>query len=149
MNEIQAQPNGSKGDARFIFEQWHRCVVERDLGVLMALYAVDAMLETPLAYVVSAGRQDGRLQGREAIGAFFAASFAQPENGLGRWHRNGRCHASHRQVVWEYPRQTPDGDQVDLVEVMDLDAHGLIACHRVYWGWKGVQTLLLGLARAP
>jgi len=149
MSEIEARSNGSEGDARRIFEQWHKSVVERNLDALMALYAEDAMLETPLAYVVSAERQDGRLQGREALRAFFAASFAQPENGLGRWYRSGRWHASQRQVVWEYPRETPDGDQVDLVEVMDLDARGLIACHRVYWGWKGVQTLLTGLGRKP
>jgi hypothetical protein len=24
-------------------------------------------------------------------------------------------------LIWEYPRQTPGGDQVDLVEVMELD----------------------------
>ncbi|MBD7921925.1 nuclear transport factor 2 family protein [Xanthomonas bonasiae] len=149
MSEIEARSNGSEGDARRIFEQWHKSVVERNLDALMALYAEDAMLETPLAYVVSAERQDGRLQGREALRTFFAASFAQPENGLGRWHRSGRWHASQRQVVWEYPREMPDGDQVDLVEVMDLDARGLIACHRVYWGWKGVQTLLTGLGRKP
>ncbi|AKK66798.1 nuclear transport factor 2 family protein [Xanthomonas translucens] len=149
MSEIEARSNEAHGDARRIFEQWHRSVVERDLHALMALYADDAMLETPLAYVVSAERQDGRLQRREAIKAFFAASFAQPENGLGRWYRTDRCHASHRQVVWEYPRETPEGDQVDLVEVMDIDARGLIACHRVYWGWKGVQTLLTVLGRKP
>jgi hypothetical protein len=149
MSEIEARSSGSEGDARRIFEQWHKNVVERNLDALMALYAEDAMLETPLAYVVSAERQDGRLQGREALRAFFAASFAHPENGLGRWYRGGRWHASQRQVVWEYPRETPDGDQVDLVEVMDLDARGLIACHRVYWGWKGVQTLLTGLGRKP
>ncbi len=149
MSEIEARSNEAHGDARRIFEQWHHSVVERDLHALMALYADDAMLETPLAYVVSAERQDGRLQRREAIKAFFAASFAQPENGLGRWYRTDRCHASHRQVVWEYPRETPEGDQVDLVEVMDIDARGLIACHRVYWGWKGVQTLLTVLGRKP
>lgn len=147
MSEIETQSNAPEDDARFIFEQWHRSVVARDLDALMALYAQDALLETPLAYVASAQRQDGRLQGREAIRTFFAASFAQPENGLGRWYRNGLCHASQRQVVWEYPRQTPEGDQVDLVEVMDLDTRGLIACHRVYWGWKGVQTLLAALGK--
>jgi steroid Delta-isomerase len=30
---------------------------------------------------------------------------------------------------------------VDLVEVMDV-ANGLIAHHRVYWGWVGFQTLV-------
>ena len=31
-------------------------------------------------------------------------------------------------------------DQVDLVEVMDI-ANGLIAHHRVYWGWVGFKAL--------
>ncbi len=71
MSEIEAQSNGSEGDARYIFEQWHRRVVERDLDALMALYAEDAMLETPLAYVVSAaqemeGCRDERPSGRSS-----------------------------------------------------------------------------------
>ncbi|MCI2263771.1 nuclear transport factor 2 family protein [Xanthomonas indica] len=148
MQTNETPPNPAERDAHVIFERWHRHVVARDLSALMALYAPDAQLESPLAYVASAPRQDGRLQGREAIAAFFAASFAQPENGLGRWYRSGRCHVAGRQLVWEYPRETPQGDQVDLVEVMDLDAAGLIACHRVYWGWKGVQTLLAALGKS-
>ncbi|WP_242004284.1 nuclear transport factor 2 family protein [Xanthomonas sontii] len=147
MQTNETSPNPTERDAQLVFEHWHRHVVARDLPALMALYAPDARLESPLAYVASAARQDGRLQGRDAIAAFFAASFAQPENGLGRWYRSGRLHVSGRQLVWEYPRATPLGDQVDLVEVMDLDAVGLIACHRVYWGWKGVQTLLAALGR--
>ncbi|MCW0393196.1 MULTISPECIES: nuclear transport factor 2 family protein [Xanthomonas] len=147
MQTNETPPNPSERDAHLVFERWHRHVVARDLPALMALYAPDAQLESPLAYVASATRHDGRLQGREAIAAFFASSFAQPENGLGRWYRSGRCHVAGRQLVWEYPRDTPQGDQVDLVEVMDLDAAGLIACHRVYWGWKGVQTLLAALDR--
>jgi steroid Delta-isomerase len=39
------------------------------------------------------------------------------------------------------PRATPHGDQVDLVEVMDV-VNGLIAHHRVYWGWVGFKTLV-------
>jgi hypothetical protein len=31
---------------------------------------------------------------------------------------------------------TPDGDQVEIVEVMEI-AHRLISHHRIYWGWKG------------
>ncbi|MCW0461815.1 hypothetical protein NB717_002883 [Xanthomonas sacchari] len=147
MQTNETPSNPAERDAHLVFERWHRHVVARDLLALMALYAPDAQLESPLAYVGSAARQDGRLQGRDAIAAFFAASFAQPENGLGRWYRSGHCHVAGRQLVWEYPRETPQGDQVDLVEVMDLDAVGLIACHRVYWGWKGVQTLLAALGR--
>jgi hypothetical protein len=40
----------------------------------------------------------------------------------------------------EYPRQTPDGQQMDFVEVMEID-EGLIRSHRVYWGRRGVEIL--------
>ena len=33
--------------------------------------------------------------------------------------------------MWEYPRETPDGQQVEIVEVMDI-ADGLIRHHRIY-----------------
>ena len=29
--------------------------------------------------------------------------------------------------MWEYPRATPDGEQMDFVEVMEIDDDGLIA----------------------
>jgi len=38
-------------------------------------------------------------------------------------------------------RQTPDGDQLDLVEVIELDGP-LIAYHRIYWGWRGVEHVI-------
>jgi steroid Delta-isomerase len=44
-------------------------------------------------------------------------------------------------LTWEYPRETPQGDQIDLVEFMDI-ADGLIAHHRVYWGWVGFKALV-------
>src|SRR3954453_1081674 len=46
-------------------------------------------------------------------------------------------------LVWEYPRQTPDGDQMDIVEVMEI-RDGLIAHHRVYWVRVGVGMLMRG-----
>jgi steroid delta-isomerase len=39
-------------------------------------------------------------------------------------------------LIWEYPRVTPEGDQVEIVEVMET-ADSLIQHHRIYWGWKG------------
>jgi len=51
-----------------------------------------------------------------------------------RWHRTGKWLTDgERLLVWEYPRQAPDGDQVDIVEVVEI-AEGLIQCHRIYWG---------------
>ena len=43
-------------------------------------------------------------------------------------------------MIWEYPRVTPDGPQMDLMEAMDI-TDGLIARHCVYWGWLGVKVL--------
>lgn len=56
-----------------------------------------------------------------------------------RYHRAG-FFTDGRRATWEYPRITPDGEQMDFVEVMEIDG-GLIAAHRVYWGWRGVQIL--------
>jgi hypothetical protein len=45
--------------------------------------------------------------------------------------------------MWEYPRDTPDAEQMDFVEVMELKG-GLIQHHRVYWGWFGLSILKKG-----
>ncbi|KUY86437.1 polyketide cyclase [Burkholderia cepacia] len=127
-------------DARHIYEGWHAAVVARDVDALMALYTDDAVLETPLIVVTLPDHGSGVLHGKVAIGAFFAAGLRNPGNRLGRWYRTGLFFSNGRQLTWEYPRATPEGDQVDLVEVMDL-RDGLIAHHRVYWGWVGFLAL--------
>jgi steroid Delta-isomerase len=92
-------------------------------------------------FAVLKEREAGILKGKRAIASFFARGFQSPENGLGRWYRTRAFFSNGRQLTWEYPRDTPQGDQVDLVEVMDL-ANGLIAHHRVYWGWVGFKALI-------
>ena len=124
-----------------VYERWHQTVVGRDLDGLMALYAEDAILETPLILATLTDRTEGILRGRSMIRSFFEAGFRKLGNDLGRWYRTGTFFSNGRQLTWEYPRATPQGDQVDLVEVMDID-NGLIAHHRVYWGWVGYKTLL-------
>ena len=44
-----------------------------------------------------------------------------------------------------FARETPGGNQIDLVEVMDVE-DGKIKHHRVYWGWFGFQRLLRNAA---
>ncbi|PFH19174.1 nuclear transport factor 2 family protein [Burkholderia sp. JKS000303] len=127
-------------DAQRIHHNWHAAVVARDLDALMSLYADDAILETPLVVVTLPEHGSGVLHGKAAIGAFFAAGLRNPGNRLGRWYRTDLFFSNGKQLVWEYPRETPEGDQVDLVEVMDL-RDGLIAHHRVYWGWVGFKVL--------
>ena len=57
--------------------------------------------------------------------------------------RMSKINRYHAQLFAQYLaklRATPDGDQIDLVEVMDV-SDGLITHHRVYWGWVGFRTL--------
>jgi hypothetical protein len=65
-----------------------------------------------------------------SAGDFFAAGFRTQSNGLGRWYRTGHFFANGRQLTWEYPRATPDGNQIDLVEVMDVSGGLIIASLR-------------------
>ncbi len=125
---------------RHIHEQWHEAVTRRDIDGLMALYAEDAVFESPLVWVSRPEGGTGILAGKAAIRDFFEDGFRSPQNGLGRWYRTGVVLSEGPQLAWEYPRETPDGDQIDLMEMIDL-ADGLIAHHRVYWGWIGVRTL--------
>jgi steroid delta-isomerase len=131
----------TEAQIRHIYDQWHASVVARDLDGLMALYAETAIFETPLIIATMPDRSEGVLRGKLEIARFFEAGFRKPPGGLGKWYRTGTLFSNGNQLTWEYPRQTPDGDQVDLVEMMDL-AHGLIAHHRVYWGWRGFQALI-------
>ena len=127
-------------EIRHVYDRWHETVVRRDLDGLMALYADDATLETPLAVAALKDKSEGVLRGKAEIRPFFEAAFRSPDNGLGRWYRTGTYFSDGRRLTWEYPRETPQGDQVDLVEVMDV-ADGLIMHHRVYWGWVGFKAL--------
>ena len=127
--------HNSDAEILHIYERWHATVVGGDLDGLMALYADDAILETPLILATLGDKTEGILKGKSAIRPFFETGFRKLRNDLGRWFSNGR------QLTWEYPRATPQGVQIDLVEVMDV-AGGLIAHHRVYWGWVGFKALM-------
>ncbi|WP_394835669.1 nuclear transport factor 2 family protein [Pendulispora rubella] len=129
------------GDILRIYEQWHATVKAKDLEGTLALYAEDAILETPLVLAVFPDRASGVLQGKHEIWPFFEAGIRMFPN-KAPWYRTGTFFSNGQQLTWEYPRETPQGDQVDLIEMMDI-AEGLIAHHRVYWGWFGFKLLNL------
>lgn len=52
------------------------------------------------------------------------------------WYRDGRYLVDDNLLVWEYPRQMPDGEQVDILELMEFK-DGKIQKYRIYWGWFG------------
>ena len=102
------------------------------------------MLESPLVPVILQ-RDSGILRGRAEILAFLEEGTRRRPNELVRWYRDGTHFVSGSTLVWEYPRQTPEGDQVDILELMDIRG-GKIAHHRIYWGWFGTQMLIRSAA---
>jgi steroid delta-isomerase len=124
-------PDTTDAEIRHIYERWHETVIGRDLDGLMALYAEDAVLETPLILATLPDRTKGVLTGRTEIRPFIAAGLKKLQKNPAQWYRTGLFFSNGRQLTWEYPRATPNGDQIDLVEVMDI-ANGLIHSHRVY-----------------
>jgi steroid Delta-isomerase len=129
-------------DHAYIHREWHRAASTRDTPALIALYADDAILESPLVPVIMDGKRDGVLRGKEEIARFLEAGARSRPIGLVRWHRSDTFFSHGATLIWEYPRVTPEGDQVEIVEVMEI-ANRLIRYHRIYWGWKG------GLLIAP
>ncbi|WP_158813747.1 nuclear transport factor 2 family protein [Methylocapsa sp. S129] len=143
----QAPPGGFLADCARIHRDWHVCAKARDAEGLLALYAEDAVLESPLVLAILDDKTDGILRGRAELRHFFDEGAKRRPNDLVRWHRTGEWLTDGRhRLIWEYPRAAPDGDQVDLVEAMDI-ADGLIRWHRIYWGWKGCALIAPALAR--
>ena len=86
-------------------------------------------------------QNSGVLHGKAEIGRFLEEGTRRRPNEWVRWYRSGQYLASGDLLVWEYPRQTPDGEQIDILELMQLK-DGLIWRHRIYWGWCGTQMLI-------
>ncbi len=125
-----------------IHRQWHERAKACDTEGLLALYSKDAALETPLVPAIFDGRSTGILRGHTEIRPLSEEGARRRPNDLVRWHRSGRFLTDgERLLMWEYPRMTSAGDQVDIVEVMEIE-DGLIQHHRVYWGWLGTGLLV-------
>jgi hypothetical protein len=123
--------------AEKIHHAWNAALEAKDIEGAIRLYADDATLESPLiSYLL---RTDvGVLSGREEIRRFLPVVFRnQPSER--RTFRND-IFTDGAVMMWEYPRKTPHGDQMDFAEVMELK-DGLIRNHRVYWRWFGVRSL--------
>ena len=136
-----------RADCARVFSEWHERARARDTQGLLALYSEDAVLESPLVPAILNDKQDGVLRGHDELRRFFDEGGRRRPNELVRWYRTGEWLTDGCcLLVWEYPRQAPDGDQVDLVEFMEI-VGGLIAYHRVYWGWKGCGLIAPVLSR--
>lgn len=134
----------AREEHRDIWKAWHQASIDRDDEALLALYADDALLEAPLISMVL--KQDsGVIQGREGIRHFLEQARRSRNSSSGppapmHWWREEHFFSAGDNLIWEYPRVTPDGDQIDIVEVMRI-ADGLIAHHKVYWGWNIMNAM--------
>ena len=127
-------------DLERIYHAWHEHAKNRNTSALIALYADDAEFESPLVPILMQ-QVSGLLRGRAQILAFLQEGTRRRPNHLVRWWRSGSYLTAGNTLVWEYPRATPDGEQVDILELMQIEG-GLIQRHRIYWGWFGTQMLL-------
>jgi SnoaL-like domain len=124
-------------DVERIYREWDQALSKNDPAALLALYAPDAILESPLIPHLL-GTETGVCRGHEELKKLFDI-LAQRKPKVRQFHRTGYF-TDGRKVMWEYPHETPTGEQMDFVEVMEIES-GLIRKHRVYWGWFGVNVL--------
>jgi SnoaL-like domain len=123
-------------DIEAVIQRWEDALSSHDAEALVACYARDAVLESPVAAHILGG--PGICRGHDELRPFLAEVVARTPDER-QYYRAG-FFTDGRRATWEYPRQTPDGEQMDFVEVMEIE-DGLIQAHRVYWGWRGVEIL--------
>ena len=120
-----------------IYFAWEDALSRNDAAALLALYAEDAVLESPLVPHLC-GTKSGVLRGHAERRLFEMLAARKPP--VRTYHRSGYL-TDGKRLIWEYPRDAGAGEQMDFVEVMELDDDGLIRRHCVYWGWFGVGVL--------
>ena len=129
----------TREDAQYVHDEWDRRTRAHDIDGLLELYLPDALLESPLVPRIM-DTTSGVLAGHQQLREFFERGTRGRPNHLVRFHRSGHFLFDDGRLVWEYPRQTPEGDQVDIAEVMDLTGPK-IRHHRIYWGWFSTPLL--------
>lgn len=135
--DTAANTTAPPGAIEAVVQAWESALAAHDLDALLACYANDATLESPLVAHITG--KDGIRRGHAQLRPFLAEVVARTPN-LRAYHRTG-FFTDGRRTTWEYPRVTPDGEQMDFIEVMEIEG-GLIQAHRVYWGWRGVEVLM-------
>ncbi len=127
-----------KDAAKRIYHEWDKALADNNVEGLLSLYAKDAILESPLIPHLLKS-QEGVCRGHSELREFLLI-LAQRKPDLRKYYRTPYLQLGSL-IMWEYPRQSPSGEQMDFAEIMNLNDEGLIQSHRVYWGWRGVQVL--------
>lgn len=124
-----------------IYLLWDEYAKTKQVDKLIDLYSDDAIFESPLVPIILK-RDSGFLTGKEEILFFLEEGTRRRPNELVRWYRDSEFYTNGSTLIWEYPRQMPDGEQIDILELMEINEDGLITKHRIYWGWFGTQMLI-------
>ena len=123
--------------AETIHVQWDYALAHNDVERLLKLYTTDAVIESPLIPHLlnqTSGICEGVVELRKIL-----ELVAERKPIVRKYHKN-KYFTDGKTIIWEYPRLTPSGEQMDFVEVMELN-NGLIQYHRVYWGWYGFNVI--------
>ena len=124
-------------DTERIYRLWDEALGKKDLEASLSLYADDASIESPLVQHLM-NTKEGIVQCKERLREFIARVFQTNPPQRKRFKQG--YFSDGRVLTWEYPRVSPEGEQMDLVEVMEIE-NGLIKRHRVYWGWYALNVL--------
>src|SRR5437763_528257 len=116
--------------AERIYHDWDKALADNDVEGLLALYAPDVHFESP-AVPLTLDTESGVRHGRDQLRPVLE-QVAVRKPPLRTYHRTGYLTDGQRTMIFEYPRDAPEGEQMDFVEVMEL-ADGLIQRHCVYW----------------
>lgn len=123
--------------AQYIHLTWNTAWSNDDVDALLKLYADNAVIESPLIpYLL--GKQSGICHSKEEFRELLTIAVARKPHCRQYFKKN--FFTNGKTIVWEYPRLSPEGEQMDFVEIMELEG-GLISKHRVYWGWFGFNIL--------
>lgn len=118
--------------AEHIYHAWDEALGKKDLDAALALYAPDATIESPLVRHLL-GSDVGICRGHDDLRRFIEIVFQRTPSVRQRFRAG--FFTDGKTLMWEYPRITQEGEQVDLV------GHGVK-------GWPdSAPPRLLGLVR--
>jgi ketosteroid isomerase-like protein len=121
-----------------IYFAWNDALSRNDAQALLALYAPDAHVESPLVPHLR-GIETGVFRGHKELSPFFEM-LAKRKPPVRQDYRTGYF-TDGKRLIRESPREAGKGEQMDFVEAMEINDKGLIHRHCVYWGWLGVRVL--------
>ncbi|MDP3559395.1 MAG: nuclear transport factor 2 family protein [Legionellaceae bacterium] len=136
-NSSHTEVEKLKKTAEHIYHSWEKALSSNDVEGLLRLYAPDAILESPLVPHLLE-QESGICSGHKNLRRLIEKVAQRKPTIRGYFSKN--YFTDGKTIMFEYPRQTPDGEQMDFIEVMEIN-DGLIQYHRVYWGWCGFKVI--------